>query len=190
MKILYYRRHSLRNGDYISPEGLHLALKEGALSDVIFSEAFHGPLVRTAQTLLAFLMGTSIECTIHPVIEEIGTNDVLTSMANEAFRLGQGQDLPHLTCLRAAHDQATYDKYAATARLAVRKMFDAMEDGSFGIAFGHSPMIELSATGLEAHPEGKLPEGWDDLKEMDGLVFVQHDDGKLIVESVIRAKRD
>ncbi|MBI2607809.1 MAG: hypothetical protein HYW51_03205 [Candidatus Doudnabacteria bacterium] len=176
MKTLHYRRHSLKDGNYISAEGLRLAFREGALCGVIHHKVFHGPLVRTAQTLLSFLQGRTGNSMIMPIIEEIGNDTIVAAMVNDAFKAAVKEGLPNIECLRRAHDNDKLAQFAASALHAVVKMFDRMNEGDIAVAFGHSPIITP-------------PEGWDKLGELDGLVFVQ-DAARIRVTQVIRAQRD
>lgn len=188
MKTLHYRRHSLKDGNYISAEGLRLAFREGALCGVIHHKVFHGPLVRTAQTLLSFLQGRTGNSMIMPIIEEIGNDTIVAAMVNDAFKAAVKEGLPNIECLRRAHDNDKLAQFAASALHAVVKMFDRMNEGDIAVAFGHSPIIELAA-GAVTLKEETPPEGWDKLGELDGLVFVQ-DAARIRVTQVIRAQRD
>src|SRR4051812_24081326 len=98
-KVLYYRRHSKRMvssdgkvSPYIGLEGIDLARREGYIWDhsetLNYPEKiFHGPLVRTAQTALAFTLPLKIQnLQIMPIVEEIGTEEMMKQIGTPEFQ--------------------------------------------------------------------------------------------------------
>src|SRR5258708_221021 len=99
MKRVSAFRHSLKDGprNTCGPKGLELATRQGeafiALGLGFFDKAAHGILVRTAQTLLAFLKGYlsdsqnySVFPGILPPIEQLGSDELFAEMnANPDF---------------------------------------------------------------------------------------------------------
>ena len=180
MKTLHYRRHSIKDGtvkDTIGLKGLKLARHEGGLlHDAGFPihRLFHGPLVRTAQTALAFCQGLcGILPDVMPVVLEIGTDELFREMATEQFRVAVKAGMSNFYALQAAHPEDKIVQWMDHSQKGVQSMFDQMEDGETAIAFGHSPVIELAALAYDAgeQPVEKIVTGWDNLSDLEGLIF-------------------
>lgn len=202
MKTLHYRRHSIKDGavkDTIGLKGYELAFQEGERSQadqsfVSFSVAFHGPLVRTAETLMEFLRGSEDTPRHAPAIEEIGNQkwfDELVTNGEYMSAVNAGKTSLEALYAAAGDNQALRNAWVETAKRAVEKMFEQMSDSETAIAFGHTPIIELAAENTVTFGT-PLPEGWNHLAEMDGLVFVQNRIpmvSGIEVTEVIRAQR-
>ncbi len=188
IKRIDWRRHGKKAGDFISAEGLDLARREGEIAfggnSFYYDKLFHGPLVRTAQTSLAFCESQADAPRTMPIVMEIGNPKTLGDMVNDEFKKAQAEGLSNLECLKRAHDTYRVMDFGSEALAALTGMFEAMDDHDDAIAFGHSPVIELAAMGFD-----ELPEGWDKLDELDGLTFEQDTDGHIRVTAVIRAER-
>ncbi|OGE74269.1 MAG: hypothetical protein A3I07_00510 [Candidatus Doudnabacteria bacterium RIFCSPLOWO2_02_FULL_42_9] len=192
MKTLTYRRHSLKDGHYISKAGIELARDEAEVYEsrpdaVEFSCVFHGPFVRTAQTALAFCCALTVTPPdAMPIIEEIGNDAIVALIVNDAFKAAVAKGESNYQATVSSHSATELSDLSRTAMAAVTKMFDAMKDkNDVGIAFGHSPIIELAVCNMSG-----LPDGWNELNEMDGLVLEQDDAGQIRVVELIRANRE
>lgn len=192
MKTLYYRRHSIKDGaveDTIGAQGLALARSEGEAQEWQINRIFHGPLVRTAQTALAFSVGyipslpTLPLPQVMPVVLEIGTEELFREMATEQFRAAVKAGQSNFQALFVAHPVEKIEKWADKALTGVNSIFDQMENGrgnEVAIAFGHSPVIELAAWDLGNFQD--LPQDYQRLGDLEGLIFVWHDESTCDIE--------
>ena len=203
MKTLYLLRHTLNLGGLVTHEGFALAEAQGQSLDLRvpptdvgpdvtwinprIARLFHGLLLRTAQPALAFCKGLGYVPTFMPAVSGLGDDAMFKEMANEAFRAAQ-KTMSNLQALQASHPAERYVEWAKGSRAAVDSMFEQMGDDEIAVGFFHSPTIELAASTLQ-NDLVPLPDGWNNLKELDGLVFVQSTGGLLGVTKIIRAKR-
>lgn len=195
MKILHYRRHSIKDGeikDTIGPKGIALAITEGEKGDegipqsdpakpcLWYNKGFHGSLVRTCQTLYAFAHGLGYTPDPMPAVEKIGTGALLAEISTPKFLKMVESGASYFEAVLAAHDKTKVKEWDGMALTGVRKMFEAMADGEAAIAFGHSPIIELAAWTLCGSALPKYNR--DCLMEMEGIVFVMNDKGGIYVD--------
>jgi hypothetical protein len=203
MKTLFLFRHTLNLAGLVTREGFALAEAVGQSIDLRvpptdvgpdvmwiqprIARIFHGMLLRTAQTAIAFCKGLGYVPTLMPAVSGLGDDAMFKEMANDAFRAAQ-KTMSNLQALQASHPAKRYVEWAKEARVAVDSMFEQMSDDEIAVGIFHSPTIELAASTLQ-NDLVPNPDGWDSLKEMDALVFVQSTGGLLGVTKVIRAKR-
>lgn len=195
MKILLYRRHSIKDGevrDTIGPKGLDLAVVEGRRdlkqSGWCVERVFHGSLVRTAQTALAYLEGQGNSLFIvEPVIEEIGTDALFAEIANDAFRAATKEGASNFDALIAVHGVDKAEEWALAAAKGVTKMFDAMVGDEVAIAFGHSPTIEMAAWAINEYEP--LPNKLTALNDMEGIVFLSEDFDSITIGEKISVEK-
>ena len=178
MKTLHYRRHSKKDPDNtLSRGGIHLAVQEGSKAwHYNYRHLFHGPLVRTAQTALAFCKGLGYVPEIMPVVHEIGTDELFAEIATSEFWRAVEGGASYFQALLVAHDETKAQEWAGPIAESIHKMLDDIDDNQTAIVFGHSPVIELAAWIILGF---KLPEGHDRLDEMEGIVFATDDVGKI-----------
>lgn len=190
-KTLHYRRHSIKDGadgQTIGPKGIELALFEGGNgSNPTFDRLFHGPLVRTAQTALAFCSGLMYAPDSMPVVEEIGTDALFAEIATPELREAVKAGASNFDALVQVHGEAKAKEWAAVAAEGVCKMFDAMGENETAVAFGHSPVIELAAWRMVGYATTS-----DDLRRLDdleGIVFTQQDSKAIEVSGKISVEK-
>lgn len=211
MKTLHLRRHSMKDGanDTIGPKGLALAKAEGEKKTGLgvhevgdgpdamyvnnaYARIFHGVLIRTLQTVYGFAQGLGYTPTLMPMVKGLGDQATFVEMVNDAFKSAVKDGKSNLAALGHAHSATRVSSWAKEAVDALESMFDQMTDDEVAIGFFHSPTIELAAANCVTFGTA-LPKGWDDLKEMDGLVFVQNRipmvSGIEVIQ-VIRAQRE
>ncbi len=184
MKRLYYFRHSSKDGanNTLGPKGLALARKVGdwlydAEEELEFDRVFHGTLVRTAQTALAFTAGYGAVGDIMPVVPEIGNDALFSQMVDPSQFRTLASAMGNFKALFQCHDSEVISSWIAEASLAVVNMFSAMEDGETGVAFGHSPMIELALAKVLGTTE--LPEEYLVFGDMEGVELQQEEGGAI-----------
>lgn len=183
MKKLYYFRHSTKDGanNTIGPKGLALARKVGDWlydneEDLEFDRVFHGPLIRTAQTALAFTAGYGAVGDIMPIVPEIGNDALFAEMVKPSQFRTLASVMGNFTALIQCHERSLVETWAVDHALkAVQRMFSAMEKGETAVAFGHSPMIELAVSALAGNFE--LPEEYLICNDMEGVEFQQEESG-------------
>ena len=188
MKRLFYFRHSTKDGfqNSIGEKGLALAEQVGAwmLNDVTaqevdFNKVFHGPLIRTAQTALAFMSTFGGEFKTMPVVVEIGDDQLISDMVRPSqFRPLAGV-MGYYAALLQCHGGESVDYWILRAVAAVINMFAAMDEDDDAVAFGHSPMIELALAGIMGTK--KLPEEYLVFSDMEGVELQQDDAGNISI---------
>lgn len=195
MKTLHLRRHTLNTGGFVVAVGHNLAKNEGRrLNDVgitiSFRRVFHGPLIRTLQTAWAFFEGFGSDFPIlMPAVQGLGDDKLFgpDEMVTPEFREAQ-KTMPNLAALDKVFPAERVQKWQQAAGDAGRSMFEQVSDEEIAIGFFHSPTVELVVRDLV--PEANRLEGWDSMKEMDGVVIEQDDEGSHRVVEVIRANRE
>lgn len=182
MKTLRYRRHSSKDGavkDTIGFKGIALAISEGdkdAENGILPGCVFHGELVRTAQTALIYVSCMDHGWRVMPVVPQIGNAALFAELANEALCKAVAGGASNFEAVIAAHGVEKAKGYAADAFEGVKDMFDDMgNDDDMGAAFGHSPIIELAAWAAAGFQD--LPPEFIRLSDMEGIEFVNEDDG-------------
>jgi hypothetical protein len=178
MKTLHLRRHSTKDGSQntIGEKGLKLASIEGERADTtVYTRVFHGPLVRTAQTALAFINGLNYGLAPMPVVFGLGSDALFAEMANEAWKVAVKGGARNFEALLVAHPINQVKIWAMDAKAAVEQMFAAMEDDETAIGFFHSPTIELAVWAILEYPE-TLDE-YSTLGDLEGVeVFFDFND--------------
>lgn len=173
MKTLILLRHSLKDGpnDTIGPKGLKLAWEQGLNAKEIRPEViFHGPLVRTAQTALAFCEGLGYVPRITPVIYGLGDSTLFAEIATPEFRTA-AKSTSFFRATLQTHGVEKTKIWAELGLQAVKSMFEQMDDdeNKLAIGFFHSPTIELAAWACGVEQSGI--DDWDKFSEMEGLTF-------------------
>lgn len=211
-KFLHYRRHSTKDGamkDTIGPLGLLLAFCEGqkaaqtmysfeGIEDAHmvdgprklrtrFIHAFHGPLIRTLQTLYAFTSGLGYSVPLMPAVEEIGTNELFAEFATPKFRESVARGASNFEAILATYGEKDATRLTARFTQGVQIMFAQMSHGETGIAFGHSPCIELVAWAIGGFCT--LPDELSKLNDMEGIVLQMADDGTITITEKISVEK-
>lgn len=162
-KTLRYVRHSKKAGAIIGQDGLGYAADKAPAGE--YSDVFHGPLYRTAQTALAVVCALGTKAIVHAPVAEIGSEELFIAMVNDNFKTAVKTGKSNIDALYAAgHPKEQLASWKDDAALGVEKMFDQVPDGGFGIAFGHDPIIPLAAR--------KYGTDAPSLKEMEYIDFV------------------
>lgn len=198
MKTLHYRRHSTKGTDNnLTDEGIVRAILEGLKAGeqripgsgndidgphrLIYDRLFHGPLIRTAQTALVFCHGLNYIPKPMPVIPEIGTDELFMEIATPEFREAAKKGASNFDATLNVHDVSWCQEWAVQAKEAIRAMFKFMRNGEYAVAFGHSPVIELAAWACWSQNFSQLPDRFRRIGDMEGIEFIQQDDGMISV---------
>lgn len=178
-KQLRYRRHAKNVGGIVGQEELDriqniASDQNNPLSDEMsITDAFHGTLIRTAQTAIAWLTADGQEPRVHQPIPEIGSDDLFKEMANDEFKIAQ-KSMSNIEALVAVHTPEKVVEYTTNAGEGVRKMLDLIEDDGVAEAFGHDPVIPLAAKAFGAD----VPS----LKELEYIDFIWEDGNITVVD--------
>lgn len=151
MKRLIYLTHADADEEaseplkFLSLAGLDLARDVGlayrAKSDRFGIDCvFHGPHVCTAQTAASFIVGHGHVSRVAPVVFQIGLLSEITSPTTFRALAASGGNIH---AMLACHDVEKVQGWTDTARAGVSNMFAQLKEGELGVAFGHSPVIEL-----------------------------------------------
>ncbi|MCX6744470.1 MAG: hypothetical protein NTX82_03020 [Candidatus Parcubacteria bacterium] len=171
MKNIRFMRHSVKQGSFIGVEGLALAQTVDATH---VTDLFHSCVLRTAQTLLAIVASQGLKARIHPPIEEIGNPSMFEELATIEYRDAESKGHDSLTAfMMAFYTEKERKPFRDKALLGLKKMFDLMPDGGYGLAIGHDPFISLCAMacGFKA----------GSLQPLEFYDFEQDDDGTIRV---------
>ncbi len=186
MKTLYYFRHSTKDGvnNTIGPKGLKLAKDVGEWlmlwdSTIVIHKAFHGLLVRTAQTALAFFCGFLDTPEVMPVVTEIGDDALFAEMVKPSQFRTLASAIGDFRALIQCHDSENIKALGALSMVGVVKMFDEIGYGETGVAFGHSPMIELAL--MSTLNTIDLPEEYLTFGDMEGVELHLDEHGTVTV---------
>lgn len=189
MKKLHLRRHGKKDGpnDTIGPQGLEQTRREGVeavRNGNSYQRLFYGPLVRTAQTALAFLEAFMRPPITMPVVQGLGDDALFKEIVNDTFKRAIAAGQTNLAATLMAHPSERCTIWQMHAGAAVEQMFDALGEGEMGLGFFHSPTIEMAASSF-----GFVV---TDLKlaELEGLEFTQDANGVVRVTTVIRVTQE
>jgi broad specificity phosphatase PhoE len=165
MKTIDLRRHFKNDGDTLSAEGVAAAVKAGKALTGRYQLAVSSGAQRATQAVACLLAGYG-----KPVPAGVIVEPGLRS-ANEARwieLIGEvgGDDLE---AVRAADPDFVMSE-AAELSDALRRVFDALEDGQAAIVVGHSPTNEAAVLGLTGEIISPLAKG-------KGVRIVSDEDG-------------
>lgn len=162
-KKLRYVRHSKKEGAIIGREGLNYAAEKAPAGE--YTDVFHGPLYRTAQTALAVVCALGSKAMVHVPVAEIGSDELFATMVNDEFKAAVKSGKTNIEALFVSdHGDELVASWTTDAALGVEMMLNQIPDDGFGIAFGHDPIIPLAARGYGSD----VPS----LKEMEYIDFI------------------
>lgn len=169
MKRLVLRRHGDKAGDQISQEGLDWFrdndrdFETGMVTDVFCGSE----IGRTAQTALAAVVYWHIYPErVHAAVSGLGNDAMVQTLLEAGFRQKHTEFGDNLLAARACLDPATYRRMQRMTRDGIILALAAMPDDAIGLAFGHSPFIEMAAEMCEYDMQTELA-------SYKGLVFIE-----------------
>lgn len=183
MKILQFRRHSIKQGPGdtdLSTEGMALAEEIGrrSLQGQKFNRLFVSSLKRTQDTAIGFARGagdfpgTPLEL-FQPGDDVGGTEEALglwSGICNQAEHAGEDM-------LQAALNKAptTARAIAVQSAASFKKWIDSLPDETKALVVGHSPFLELMLYGLfeKTLPQLGYCEGFE-ITETNGELRLSH----------------
>ncbi len=146
MKKIRFFRHSLKNGDFISPEGFQLIEEKKDFIPRV-AKIFVSPYVRTIQTA-AHMMAITEQKKVEIIqLESIGNPEVEKEIfAHEGlmkdYKSNPKQNLYSL--MRKHFGIAELAKLESKSFKMLQEIFDKMEEHEMVIAVGHSPYIFMA----------------------------------------------
>ncbi|OGY94676.1 MAG: hypothetical protein A2406_02530 [Candidatus Komeilibacteria bacterium RIFOXYC1_FULL_37_11] len=180
VKTLDLFRHSDKDksGNHISHAGAELAYNTGDrlynTSDTKISHGFHGPLIRTSETLAAMRMMSDPfqEMEIHDAVDGLGSAEFFQKTITDAMRADIKDGLSNMEAVLKHMDPSVFDQFKSDAQSALRKMFDLMNDGQIGVGIFHDPTIPMLAKSIGMTEARSL-------NSMEAIRFNLYDDGSI-----------
>jgi broad specificity phosphatase PhoE len=168
MRALELRRHAPREkeDDRLTPDGQRLAEEVGRSLPGGYTAIFSSPAKRAAETVAWFLRGLGQSLPQHHAVTDGLASPVEDRWREAAKASGTGRidDIERIDRELVAQESARLGGSA-------REMLGSLDDGSRGLAVGHSPLIEAAvygATGVVVEP----------LDECEGLLL--EEDGNAV----------
>ena len=204
-KFLLLCRHSdkTKDGKHISATGLKLVMDcfpgmivaSARLADLsgqrTVDDFFHGPLVRTSETMAAAVIAAkSYIAEVHSeAINQLGSQETFDKYFKDGFRDAVKATGSNYLGAKQIFG-GKFDHECQVCLEGVKDMFNKMEK-QFAAGLFHSPTVEMAASKcLWNCPEavdGKMPENLI-LASLDGILF-KHDESDVItIIGVVRAK--
>jgi hypothetical protein len=126
----------------------------------------------TAQTALAFCLGLYNDTLeLRAAIHGLGDSDQLMAIKNAAYRAARKNHHPPFEALLIAHECGAINQWSRQAGQAVQTMFDKLSAGNRALGFFPSPMVEFASLACGADKDKRHPNGWDNLRPLEGLEF-------------------
>lgn len=189
MKDLLIFRHSIKESDgLLGEKGLALAKAQGAnFHGIQFDKLFHSILPRTMQTALAFVAGQisdgdhgrTWDLTIMGPIPEFGNEDLFNAITRPPKFREVAKAKGNFLATLELHDYAQVQSWAIGALLGILLAFDELGQRKAGLAFTHSPILELAL--WAAGDYQPLREDLLVFPEMSGVHLEQNDRGQIRV---------
>jgi broad specificity phosphatase PhoE len=160
------RRHTDADGDVLTAEGVRAATEIGAHLTGGYALLVSSGAQRATQTLACFAAALG-ERVPAGVIVETGLRSDREDRWREAYRkAGSGE----LDALREA-DRELVDEDSAVLGAALRRVFDALDDGDRALIVGHSPTNEAAVFGLTGEVVPPIAKGAGVLVVAEGSTF-------------------
>jgi broad specificity phosphatase PhoE len=170
-KYVELRRHTDADGDVLTPEGVQAALEIGSRLTGGYDLCVSSGAQRATQTLACFLAGLG-ERVRQGVVVELELRSRVEDRWRAAYeKAGSGA----LEALREA-DPELVEEDSAVLATALRRVFDALDDGGRALVVGHSPTNEAAVLGLVGEVVKPISKG-------EGVLVVE-EDGAVRVETL------
>jgi len=189
MKRIEIYRHTLKDGktkNTAGPKGLALAMAQGtARNDVVkdekaveYTKATHGVEVRTAQTLVSFLMGAEGSLPeILPPIEGFGSDPLFAKMIEPSQFRTLAASMGNFKALLALHPMEQVKEWAEFCHAGLVDFFEQLTGADLGLAMSHSPSIELAL--WRAGNYADLSDEFTSFAEMEGVIIEMDEEGNI-----------
>lgn len=175
MKWIRFFRHSQKQGEFISQEGLKLIESKRNLFSDSVTTFFTSSYVRTIQTAahIAVVMGKKT-MNLHQLSsinnEKVEKLILENTTMMEDYRKNPSQNIYDLMYKHfSLEDLAVMEIECAKV---VREIFEKMKDGESVIAIGHNPFIKMAYNGLVELGEIKGKRCHENMAEMDYIDFI------------------
>jgi broad specificity phosphatase PhoE len=132
------------------------------------------PLPRAIHTAFAVTVSApwlDDEVFLRPTMSEFGSDAMFAEMtAPEGFRARAAQ-VGNCTALWETHSEEKVRGWQKPMVEALEQMMGILDDGSLILHVSHSPSIELCLQGFAERNNFLLPEGADNIKELESIVI-------------------
>jgi len=160
-KTVELRRHTDNDGDVLTPEGVRAALEIGRGLDGDYRLAVSTGAQRATQAVSCMLAGLGQRVPGGVVVEpglRSDAEDRWRAIAGEASESGLGsfRDV----------DADFVDEQAHSLGLALKRVFESLDDGARALVVGHSPTNEAAVLGLTGRVVDLMGKG-------DGVLVVE-----------------
>ena len=176
LRRLEIRRHAAKGtelaGDSLSPEGIEQAHQLGRSIRVGYTHLFSSGAQRATQTLACILAGMG-RYVLSGVVIRPGLGSQREDEWRAAARSSESTSIEILLSQNEALVREESERLAAE----VRSILNELQEGSYALAIGHSPLSECAIYGLT----GKF---FAPLRECEGFLIVEHKGARLEVVSV------
>lgn len=179
-KVLDLYRHAEKTscGNHISAQGREHASQVGGEIHMSVNHVFHGTLPRTLETLTAMMTVNSAfdEAQFHQPLANLGSAKIFKWMITARLRrLVKNDGLSVMQAVKHCHESGlNFFKLIDDSADDIWAMFEAMEDGQYGVGVFHNPTIPLIAEKFG------LQDAFD-LESLDYLRFVCDEQGLITV---------
>lgn len=174
-KALYAYRHAERDeNDILTTKGIENSRK--TVVPEIPTDLFHTEHIRTAQTLLALIIGNQINdaSILHLPIAQMGSQELYKELDTEELRARVDEGATYIDAILDIFSDEQIARHSRIAGEGIQEMFNQMV-GNSGLAIAHDPIITLAAMHF----------GCADIRSLDHLeyiAFFMDNDGTITVE--------
>lgn len=153
-KSVELRRHTAADGDVLTTEGVHHALKVGARLGSEYDLAISSGAQRATQTLACFLAGSGAKVAGGVIVDTRFRSD-FEDQWKAAYNAAGAGDIASFRRV----DPDLVDKESKLLGQALRDAFDGLRESGRALIVGHSPMQELAVYGLTGEAVEPLGKG-------------------------------
>lgn len=180
LKTIDLFRHSDKDksGNHISHAGAELAYNTGDRlynsADIEISHGFHGPLIRTSETLTAMrtMSDPFQNMEIHDAIDGLGSTELFKVLVTDAARTAIKAGASNMDGVLSHSDPQILADFESCALSALQHMFDLMDSGQHGVGIFHDPTISMLAKSIGMKDARSL-------NSMEAIRFRLYDDGRI-----------
>lgn len=169
MKTLFMVNGNFKKeGDIIGKKELELA--QLLVPCRVAKHFFHSTMLRTAQVLLAAVTAArGMNGKVYPPIHEFGNDVLFNPWEKWGLASATAKHGSILNGLRSIIDKKEFQSAQQTALEGIRKAIRMIPENEYGLAVGHSPIIELAMEAAGFNTIGL------ELGFLEGAIFIEKD---------------
>ena len=171
-KELRIFRHSLKRGEFISPEGLELIKKIIETEKIEFDYLFSSPYTRAIQTGTAILENLGIKMSKFSIVEDLACLPVEESMLGNKDFLAYWKSNPTAEIyeiLDAVYTAEEISWMEEKCFCMIKTCFKNMPENTKAVAISHNPYVSLAANYICKERK------YGNMKEMSFIDFTTED---------------